>query len=397
MRISTAQIYSQALNQMNSSLSDVSELTMMNASQKRINRPSDDPSGMGTVIELTSYDQSLSGYVENCSVVNETLSLADETLMLASENITAAVELMEQASTETYTETQLQMMALELDSYLDSLLVLANTEMGTDSIFAGDDLSSEAYEMGLGITLSNDSLTNADFASMTGEVDSTVKIQFTESGDIGTDELDYRYSTDNGETWTTATLASGDTTIDVGTAQIEFNTGTTVTAVDDEGNGTEFYLREAAHYVGSDTNMSVAISENTSVDMSSVGSTIFGGVNDATNTPYAEPNLFETISNCIVYMEIGDYDSVGASLDDIQAAHDTLETGSANIGARENKVTYTQQSLGVIREITTNSISQEEDADAAQLVVELEQANYVYQAVLSTSAEVMQMSLLNYI
>jgi len=382
---------------MNSALNDVTELNMMSSSQKKLNAPSDDPAAMGKVMELSSYDQSLTGYIDNCSTTNEYLSLADESLMQASENITATRELAEQGSTETYTEEQLNMMALEMEGYMDSLFAIANTQMGSDSLFAGNDLGNNAYEMGLGVTLTNSSLQNSDFVNMTGEVDSTMTVQFTEAGTVGTDEIDYRYSTDGGDTWTTGTLAAGDTELDLGTCQVELATGTAVTAADDEGNGTEFYVREAAHYIGSDDAMFVAISESTTVDMTTVGSDIFGGVDPATSQPYSDPNLFETISDCIVFMEIGDYDGVAACLEDLESAHEHVETSAANIGARENKVTYTQQSLAQVKEITTASISHEEDADAAQLVVELEQANYVYESVLNSSAKVMQMSLLDYI
>jgi flagellar hook-associated protein 3 FlgL len=170
-----------------------------------------------------------------------------------------------------------------------------------------------------------------------------------------------------------------------------------VTTADDDGNGTQFYVREAAVYTGSSEAMSVSISENTSVDMNTVGSTIFGGVDQATGQPYESPNLFETISDCIVYMETGDYDKVAECLEDLKTCHEDVETGAANIGARENKTTYTQTSLSLVKELTNNSISSIEDADATQLVIELEQANYVYEAVLSSSADFMNMSLLDYI
>lgn len=393
MRISTSQIFSQSLNQLNSALNDVTELTMMNASQKRINSPSDDPAGMGRVMELSAYGESLSGYIENCAVADEYLALADEVLVQASEIITAVMEQAEQGATETYTETQLEMMALEMSSYLESLYALANTDQGTDAIFAGNDIEASAYTVGLGVTLPEGTLSNASFTSFTGETDSTIRVRFDSDGEIGTDAVDYSYSTDNGETWTSATLAAGDTVLDLGTAQADMLAGTDVTASEDDA----FMVRQAMVYTGSDTALNVAVSEGSSVDMNTVGSTIFGGVDAATGQAYSEPNLFEAISDCIVWLETGDYDAVAESLEDIRTAHEHVETGAANIGAREDKVTYIETSLSLVKEITTNSISREEDADAAQLIIELEQANYVYEAVLSTSSEIMNMSLLNYL
>lgn len=397
MRISTSQIFSQSLMNMNSSLNDVTELNMMTSSQKRINAPSDDPAGMGKVMELSSYNQTLSGYIDNCATVNDILGQADSALVLASENITAATELAEQGATDTYTDEQLQMMALEMESYMDSLLTVANTESGSDSLFAGDALGTNAYEVGIGVTLPNTTLSNAAFVGFEGDLDTTIAVRFDEDGTIGSDELQYSYSLDSGATWETGTLSSAGTTLSIDGVNVEFAAGTTVTAADGDGSGTEFYLRETAYYTGSPDAMTVSISENTSVEMTSVGSDIFGGVDPSTHEPYGEPNLFETISDCIVYLEMGDQDGVAACLEDLRDAHEIVEMGAANLGARENKVTYTQESLSQVQSLTTGSISRLEDADAAQLIIELEQANYVYQAVLSSSADVMNMSLLNYI
>ncbi len=397
MRISTSQIFSQSLRQMNSSLSDVTELNMMNSSQKKINRPSDDPNGMGKIMELDSYNQSLSGYLDNGSVADSYLSLADQSLVLASENISAALETAEQASTETYTTTQLRMMAEEMESYLDSLLTISNTQMGTSSVFAGTDLESNAYEAAIGVTLTNDSLTTSDFVALTGEADESVYVRFDSDGTIGTDELIYHYSTDGGDSWTFATLVAGDATLALGTCQVELTAGTAVTTADGDGNGTEFIVRRAMAYTGSDEAMSVNISENTEIDMTTVGSSIFGGISSSTGEPYSGQNLFETISDCIAFMEIGDHDGVAACLEKLGDAHESVEAQAANIGARENKVSYTQQSLSLVQEITNSSISREEDADAAQILVELEQASYVYEAVLTSSSRIMNMSLLDYI
>lgn len=397
MRISTSQLFSQSLNQINSALVDVAKLNSINSSQKKLNSPSDDPFGMGTVIELRGYDKALSGYVDNCKTAAESLSLADSILLEASEIITGVREQAEQAASETYTAAQLQMMADEMASYLDSLMTMANTQMGTDSIFAGESLDSAAYEMGLGVTLTNDSLSNASFVSIEGELDSaTVSVRLGTDGVIGTDEIDYSYSTDGGETWTSATLTAGDTVLDFGSCQVELAAGTAVTEANGDGEGTEFIVRKAAVYTGSDTAMAVAISGSSTVAMTTVGSSVFGGV-DQSGAAYGEPNLFETISDCIAFMETGNNEGVSACLDELRSAQESLEAANANIGARENKVTYTNEAISQVRTITGNSISRVEDADAAQILVELEQANYVYEAVLTSSSSIMQMSLLDYI
>ena len=397
MRISTSQIFSQSLRQINASLSDVSELNSMNSTQKRINRPSDDPAGMGRVVELRAYDETLSGYLNNCSVAGEYLSTADQALVQASEVISAALENAEQGATETYTTDQLRMLADEMSSYLDSLASIANTRMGSDSLFGGNDLESSAYEEGLGVTLTNESLEAADFVSVSGELDSSIYVRFDSAGDIGTDALDYRYSTDGGDTWTSATLAAGDTTLVLDDCEVELVAGTAVTEADDAYGGTEFIVRRAMQYMGSDEAMTVSISEGSAVAMTSVGSDIFGGVDAATGTAYGEPNLLEAIADCVAFLETGNFDGVADCLETIRAGLEDMEAGGANLGARETRISNTEQSLSLVQEMVNSSISGEEDADATQILVELEQANYVYEAVLSSSSDILKMSLLNYI
>jgi flagellar hook-associated protein 3 FlgL len=397
MRVSTSQIFSASLSQISSALIDVTKLNLMTSSQKKINTPSDDPSGIGAVINLRDYSSALGRYTDNCGTASDYLSLADGVLSDASETVTSILELAEQGSSETYTTAELQMMAEEMEGYLETLLAIANSTMGDDHVFAGNDLDSSAFIMGLGITVTGDTLTSsASFLSVSGSIDSTVMARFTEDGTAGVDELSYQYSLDGGETWTDGVLASGASTLDLGSCQVELTSGIAVNADDDEEEGTVFLVRDAVSYSGSDTAMSVTISNGVSVDMTSVGSDIFGGL-DSTGTAYSGSNLFEAVSACLAYLETGDSEGVASCLDSIRAGQERMLAGAASVGARENKVAGFEDSLSMISEVTTNSISSLEDADATQILIELEQANYVYEAVLSSTSDIMQMSLLDYL
>ncbi|MES9995793.1 flagellar hook protein [Desulfovibrio aminophilus] len=397
MRVSTSQIFSASLLQLNSSLSDVVRLNQINTSQKRINAPSDDPSGMAKVVNLRSYDSALARYADTCSTADSYLSLADTQLAKASEKITSALEVAEQASTETYTTTQMRQMSTELSGYLDAILSIANSKMGEDYVFGGDDLNSSAFEMGLGATVTGEDMSASDVLSVTGEADTTIAVRFTSDGTVGASSLTYEYSIDGGETWTSGTLASGASSLDLGGCQVALASGASLTASDGEGGGCEFLVRKAVYYTGGDQAMSVAISQGVEVDMTSVGSDIFGGVDPDTGQAYSGANLFESICECIAYMDMGDSDKVADCLETISAAQERLETGAAGIGSRETKISAVESSISQIRSVTTTSISGEEDADLTQVLVELEQANYVYEAVLSSTSSIMKMSLLDYL
>lgn len=395
MRISTSQIFSTSLKQLNSSLVDVTKLNAMNSSQKRINQPSDDPAGMGTVINLRAYNQRLAAYADNCAVASDYLSLADEVLSKASETVTAALELAEQGSTGTYTADELTSMSTEMKGYLETLLAIANTTMGDDSVFGGDELEDSPYSPGLGVTLTDDDLDSGDILSVTGEADSTIAVRFDSDGQVGVDGLSYSYSLDGGTTWTSGTLASGASTLDLGTCQVTLASGASVNVA--SNGGSQFLVRLAVLYTGSDQAMEVDISKGVTTDMTSVGSDIFGGLDAETGQAYSGGNLFEAICDCIAYLDMGDSEGVADCLEAISAGQETLLTGAAKIGGQENKISYVEASLSQIQGVVTSGISREEDADATQILVELEQANYIYEAVLSSTSQIMGMSLLDYL
>ncbi len=400
MRISTTQIYAQSLTAINSSLVRMNELSKETSSQKRLNAPSDDPAAMGNVMKLRTYDASLESQIDNGNTANGILGTADDLLVQASEIMNSVLEQAEQGATGTYTLTQNQMMAEEMRSYLDSLVNIANSKSGDDYLFSGEATDTSPYEYTTGVTLSGDSPELTDIAQITGELDESVWVEFTSDGTVGVDSVDYRYSTDGGESWETGTIDGTslppDTTLELGDVSVEMNSGTVMTAADGDV-GSQFIVRTALSYNGSEEAMSVSVSASTEVDVNTVGHTAFGGVDSDTGEPYGEPNLFETINDAIAYLEIGDNAGVANCLETLRDGHEAMATVSAYIGSSEEEISFILSSLSLSRERVASSISSEEDANTAQLSIELSQAEYVYQAVLESSAKIISTSIMDYI
>ncbi|OBQ55165.1 flagellar hook-associated protein FlgL [Halodesulfovibrio spirochaetisodalis] len=398
MRIATSQIYTASLKNLNKSLSNVMTLNMMTTTQKKLNAPSDDPSGAALSMQLRSYSGTLSMYEENCGLSANYLATAGSALQQGSEILTNVSELAEQASTETYTAEQLESMGIELRQNMDSLFQISNTKLGENYLFAGNDIENSAYEKTLGVTIDDPALTHADVVSVDGEAPYTVQIQMLESGTVGgADDLDYQYSTDGGETWQTATLAAGDTQIVAGDASITLATGTAVVAEDGTGSGTNLYIRPAYEYVGASENLSVAIGENSTLEITSVGSTVFGGTDPATGQPYAEPNLFEIMGDMVAYMETGNHAGVASCIETFTDGYEQLLQRDANIGTRQNTADNTKTAISFTNDRTISQVSFVEDADATQLSVELAQAEAIYETILRTTNSVFQLNLTNYL
>lgn len=398
MRISTSQIYSQSIASVSKSLSDYTEVSNRVSTQKKINAPSDDPAGMGNVVNLRSYDQALESYYNNAELAGSLLGTADSMLSEASTIMSSVLEQAEQGATGTYTDAQSRSMAESMMAYQDSLLAIANTEMGDDYIFSGEATDTSPYEYVPGVTVTGDSPAKSDFISFTGELEDPIIVEFTSDGTIGTDEISYTYSLDGGDNWETGTIAAADTTIDLGDVTVEMNSGTSVTAWDDdEDSGSSFVVRNSLSYKGADEAMSIDISDSTDIDVNTVGSDIFGGVDADTGTAYSEPNLFEAISDAVAYLWIGDEDGVAETLEAINDGNEQMTIATSNVGAREEKADFVSTSLSYSRERVASAISDEEDADSAALTVELSKVQYIYQAVLSSTSSVINMSIMDYL
>ena len=295
IRVTQQTMYNKMVGGMQSNLGAYMESIEQGSSQKKVNRPSDDPAGtyriLTTRVDMTNTAQ----YQENVDTANGWLNLADDIL---SRQVTTAITglktLAEQASTGTYTAEQRKIMADQARQYFGQLLNLANTEFEGKQIFAGHKYDQSAFQMGLGVTTWDDEwkkMVNNGQISVdpNAPTDKTVIFQFakpdgtpTPEGEPG-EQLDvgstYRWSTDGGETWSEfVTLDEKDITKDEARNPVAYTlkaNGTIVTIKTETGadgntvvpnvkyadtskegaganNGTLLYVRPTAFYQGDD-------------------------------------------------------------------------------------------------------------------------------------------------
>ena len=253
MRITQNMIYDRSLLYMNTSLSRLAELEEQTATEKRINRPSDDPSGYFEARELSTSIRELKQYSDNAGAAKGWLNLADATLLQASTLLTSIEEKAQQASTGTLTATDRENVATQVRQLFEELLTLANAEFSGSGIFAGQKTDGPAFAATLYASVSDDTLGQEAVVSVAGESDASVLVQFSDSGTVGGGtDLGYRYSRDGGETWTEATLAAGETALDLGGCVLTLADGSAVTASTDETAETTFIVRPSAVYLGDD-------------------------------------------------------------------------------------------------------------------------------------------------
>ena len=267
IRITHSNMYGGMINDMQKTLAAYMESVTQGSTQKRINRPSDDPAGTFRVLSARNQIQNTDQYKTNVETAKGWLQLADNVVATQTNNVlTQLKELAEQASTDTYTGEQRQIMADEARALFGTLINLSNTEFDGKSIFAGHRYDNNAFEEHLAVTSWDENWGEAASQGafrIDGASDTTIMVQFTSDGTVGDDDLTYRWSADGGTTWTEATLAADPTaqtfTITANGVQLYVPSGLeTSAAVVEDGpgaeNGTLLYIRPSAVYQGDDNN-----------------------------------------------------------------------------------------------------------------------------------------------
>ena len=497
MRISQNMLYSSSIRYMNGSLGKLAEANEQNASQLRINRPSDDPAGYAEARGLDSVIRGLDQYSDNIGVAKSWLNQADSTLLQVSTIMTSIKGLASQASTGTVSDENRSQIAAQVRGYFEQLVSLSNTSVSGKSLFAGQKTGGSAFSQTLFASVSDSTLTQDAVAKVEGASAASVLVQFTSSGDVGgSQDIGYRYSTDAGKTWTTKTLAAGADTLDLGGCSVTLKAGSHLTETG-SGNGTSLVVRPSALYLGDDQdgavvrsygsgqvsaaadgvfslNVSVRLDSNASLPgpysysfstdggmnwttgnvasgaklpvpggflelssgagntlaagdqftivpntadirvnispsgdivINNVGKDIFGGLYQSAGASNASSvfgagsslNIFETVGELVGFLETNNMDGVGDALDKLTAAQEHLESSAADVGARENRLDFAENTLSILRDNAETRLSKVEDADLSQLLLDLAKYQYAYQSVLSSSSKIMGMSLLNYI
>ncbi len=282
-RIAQSSMYSGFISNMNRNLSDYMESNLQGSSQKKVNRPSDDPVGMTRILTYRASMAQLEQCEDNASQAKGWLSLTDSTMTMFSSVLTTLISKAEQASTSTMTTENRKEIASEVRQLFEQLIGIANTQF-TDgrNLFAGHKFGTSAYEQGLGVTTMDPDLQtmfdeNGKPAGqvpwqVTGNAKQTIMLRFANDGEVGVDELDYSWSPDGGTTWKTGTLAAGDNVIDMDGVRLTIPVPDNpqpsgpdlvpvkVKAYDPDEqpgskNGTMLYIRPAAYYKGDEENV----------------------------------------------------------------------------------------------------------------------------------------------
>lgn len=236
MRITQRSMYTNMMGSMQSTLSDYMESITQGASQKRLNRPSDDPAGAARVLTFRASLTRNNQHINNTDTAKGWLNQGIGALTQV-ESILQTIKgkALDAASGDMSAEQRL-IVAGEIREYLGSLMNLSNVTHGGKYIFAGEQYDNPPFREGLAADLHNpgklDGATSPNLADppmqITGTLSRTAMVRFSRDGTIppmpGEEPMEYQWSEDGGKTWNIGTIKEDQNYFDVGSARVTIPT-----------------------------------------------------------------------------------------------------------------------------------------------------------------------------
>ncbi|MDR3038893.1 MAG: hypothetical protein LBV21_06365, partial [Candidatus Adiutrix sp.] len=123
----------------------IAQLTNRVASEKRINTPSDDPTGAARVLGTRSTLSAITQYRTNVAVSDLWLAESGNAAQTIKEALDKVYTLAEQGATDTYNDSQREAMLTEVEGWFQQIIQNGNTKIGDSYIFSGQKVSTQSF------------------------------------------------------------------------------------------------------------------------------------------------------------------------------------------------------------------------------------------------------------
>ena len=338
------------------------------STQKRINRPSDDPIGMRQVLDYRNKIGTIDQYLANIERGISRLEFSEITLDATSDLVGVVKEICQQQADGS---TQSRLFAADQVRDLYSQIVeLANTKNGKNHMFSGHKTDRPAF--GHVVEINGGAAGDLEFGLAADATNVTIDV-LDESGAVINTIIPAGGGTDGVNTvaWSGAIPADG---------IYRFN----VTASNAAGDVVDY-----ATYNGDDGTVQIILGENTELTLEADGREIFA--------PAGRVNTFEVIADLITALEADDtaaISSLSQSLGKVQTQiAEFRASGSPKIFQLENTEKFWFYFKPKVQEL----ISKTEDIDPNEAVMKFNQLDLAYQSTIATAARIIQPSLINFL
>jgi flagellar hook-associated protein 3 FlgL len=382
-------------NSISSIQNDYNELMVEMSTQKKVNEPSDDPVGMGKILDYRSAKAQISYYQKNVDNSNSWLSTTESNLSSVNDILNQVKETAIAQSTATANASTRQVAADSLQPLIDQVLSLANAKFGNSYIFSGTrtyaDTDTEPFSataqgarIDAPVIASGDAYTGTVSldagASYTGTTNNTYVVKIV-TGELPLNTTTYQVSSDGGKTWGAVnTDLSG--TVDLGDGvKVDFTGGGGTFAANDI-----FSVRAYApgYYNGNGEERSSEVGTGVTVNYSITGEEAF-------------KDIFQTLNNLKTALQNNDATGIANQLNPLTEAQDQINRYIGQCGTRTNSLTISSSTLSDMDTRITGLTSNIEDADLAKLSTDYQYKQVALEACYKMASDLTSISILNFI
>jgi flagellar hook-associated protein 3 FlgL len=359
----------------------------------RINRVSDDPSAAYRVMGLNTQERSLTNYADNLSEVVSLLDLSSTAVEEIASALTETRTRLTQIAGGIYGEDARERAAEGINDILEQIVSLANTKHMGQYLFGGGDLSSAPYQIertdGEITTVTyQGSYENRNIEVASGIRSSAFYVgddifrsdnrgELVFLGDTGA-KAGTGTSSVRGDTWLTVTGSAGNYDLSIDDGATVFNTDGTDTnlAVTNSATGEILYV------------------DTTAITGTGVDLVRAPGTYDIFNTLISIRDILQNEKGLSGAQLRELQDNTQLSLEEISGL---IVQAEVSVGSRIGFLDDLKDSLKNLKYDTEDETTRLQEADIAQIAIDISRREILYQMSLSVAGKLMSVSLLDFI
>lgn len=394
MRVTENMRYAAMVGNLFSNRAANNDLTEKIATQKKVNRASDDPLAATKIITIRQTRVAIEQYMKNIDFCKSWLSATESTLSGARKLLETASGIAVGAAGAD--EATREIAAENIQAVIDSLRSLANTKWGDRYLFSGSRESVEPFSVNPSPAAiaparaaANNQFTGTVVSGgvFTGTANVTHVVRITEAGVLGTAK--YRISADGGRTWGTETSTDPGGVVATGE-------GVTLT-FDDLGGASPLGINDifsvnadaAGYYRGNGESLSMTIDRRTVFEYSITGAEAFtaaGGV-----------DIFATLSALKAALINNDEAQISAQRANLERAKTQILLSESRCGMKANHLDVVKRNLAHFDKTLNDLLSDAQDADLTELAARLLMNETSLKASYAMAGKIGEISILDYL
>ncbi|MBN1614949.1 MAG: flagellar hook-associated protein FlgL [Deltaproteobacteria bacterium] len=390
LRVSENMKFNSAIGNLYNIQNDYNDLLEKMATQKRINRISDDPSGMSKILGCRQIKASIDQYCNNIDSGTAWLTITESKLASAGDLLSKARELAISQASGTASASTRSIAAMNVQSIIDEMKALANSKLGDRYLFSGsrNDVApfsaaaSEARIEAKAAEGNSFSGTLTAVGTYSGAVNKTYAVKIVNDG------ADYQVSADGGRTWGSAGVVA-----DL-QAGIPLGDGITLTL----GAGTfaendVFYVNgyAAGYYNGNGEDLSIQIGKGNATEYNVTGAEAF------TDNGAGKVDIFKTLNDLMTALESNEADQVLSQVNNLKEAQDQISLCVSKCGIQSGRLETAKSDLQDLQEEITKRISNTEDVDITEIATQFAMKEMALQASYAMASKIGTNTILDFL